>query len=85
MSKVRHFSTFEEAARDALQIGARMSLPDRIRWLEEAEELGLRLQRWRWQAGLKVDPRLQPLFEIRYGPALAIAEERGDDPPNGPA
>lgn len=75
MDSFPHFSTFEEAAQDALQIGARMSLPDKIRWLEEAEELGLRLQHWRWQAGLKVDSRLQPLFERRYGAPLAVAEE----------
>ena len=83
MSDIRHLSTFEEAARDALQIGARMSLKDRIRWLEEAEELGLQLQRWRWQAGLKVDPRLAPLFEKREGNSLAVAEERCHDGPKG--
>jgi hypothetical protein len=60
--------TYEEASREALRIGARMTLPERIRWLEEAEELGLRLQAWRWKAGQGVDPRLRPLFEARHGP-----------------
>ena len=70
--------TFKEAARQALRLGARMTLPERIRWLEEAEELGLRLQLGRWRAGQGVDPRLRPLFEARHGPPAAAAEETGE-------
>ena len=76
--------TFAEAAKEALLIGRRMSLPERFRWLEEAEEFSLTLQASRWRAGLGVDRRLHPLFEARFGPpggkALplhpAVAEER---------
>jgi hypothetical protein len=77
VSKSNPLVTFEEASREALRIGARMTLPERIRWLEEAEELGLRLQAWRWKAGQGVDPRLRPLFEARHGPSPAVAEEQG--------
>jgi hypothetical protein len=70
--------TFREAERQAVGLGARMSLPERIRWLEEAEELGLRLQLGRWKAGQGVDPRLRPLFEARHGPNAAVAEEPGE-------
>ena len=69
--------TFKEAARQALRLGARMTLAERIRWLEETEELGLRLQLGRWRAGQGVDPRLRPLFEARHGPQAAVAEEPG--------
>ena len=83
------FVTFAEASRDALMIGQRMSLPDRFRWLEEMEELGLRMQAWRWRAGLSVDARLRPLFEARYGylvvnappMQMKVAEEQAPCPP----
>jgi hypothetical protein len=74
--------TFKEAARQALSIGARMTLPEKIRWLEEAEELGLRLQLGRWRAGQGVDPRLRPLFEVRHGPPAGVAEEPGEYRPH---
>jgi hypothetical protein len=75
--------TFAEAAKEALLIGQRMSLPERFRWLEEAEEFSLTLQAARWRAGLGVDRRLRPLFEARFGPPgmtdppvhAAVAEE----------
>jgi hypothetical protein len=62
------FITFAEAAKEALLVGQRMSLPERFRWLEEAEEFSLTLQTWRWRAGLGVDRRLRPLFKARLGP-----------------
>jgi hypothetical protein len=67
--------TFEEASRQALRIGRRMTLPQRIRWLEEAEELGLRLQLGRWKTGQGVDPRLRLLFETRFAHPAAVAEK----------
>jgi hypothetical protein len=62
------FITFAEASKEALLVGKRMSLPERFRWVEEAEQFSLTLQTWRWQKGFGVDTRLRPLFEARYGP-----------------
>ncbi|HKB57174.1 MAG TPA: hypothetical protein VKC51_06255 [Lacunisphaera sp.] len=79
MSESNPFVTFEEAERAALAIGANMTMPERVRWLEEAELFSLQLQSSRWKTGLGVDRRLRPLMEARYGPApqrVAVAEEQ---------
>ena len=78
MSEPEPLISFKEAAGRALDLGARLTLREKIRWLEEAEELGLRLQLGRWKAGQGVDPRLRPLFEARYGPPAAVAEDPGE-------
>lgn len=50
-------ASFESAALAALQEGAKLSMAEKIRWIEDAEDFGLRFQRRRWRAGLGVDPR----------------------------
>ncbi|MBS0656746.1 MAG: hypothetical protein JSR82_00705 [Verrucomicrobia bacterium] len=57
-------ATFADAALTALREGERLSLADKIRWIEEAEEFGLQFQRRRWRAGLGVDPRFQAQLEF---------------------
>ncbi len=58
-----------QGARDqVLLLGLRSTFREKLEWLEQAEELSLRLQSSRWREGLPVDPRLHPAFEAMYGP-----------------
>lgn len=50
-------ASFRDAELDILFDMARLSVVEKIRWIEEAEEFGLRFQRRRWRAGEGVDPR----------------------------
>ena len=50
-------ASWEDAERDALRLGAAMTIIEKLRWIEEAEEFGLQFQRRRWRNGEGVDPR----------------------------
>ena len=63
--------TFEGAELHTLLLGLQSTFREKLEWLDQAEELSLRLQSSRWRAGLPVDERLRPAFESMFGPQPA--------------
>jgi hypothetical protein len=58
-----------QGARDrVLLLGLETSFREKLEWLEQSEDLGIRLQTSRWKEGLPVEPRLRPILEARLGP-----------------
>ena len=58
-----------QGARDhVLLLGLESTFRQKIEWLEESEDLAVRLQTSRWKEGLPVDPRLRPVLQALLGP-----------------
>jgi hypothetical protein len=58
-----------QGARDhVLLLGLETTFREKLQWLEQSEDLGIRLQTSRWKEGLPVDPRLRPILQAALGP-----------------
>jgi hypothetical protein len=58
-----------QGARDhVLLLGLETTFREKLEWLEQCEDLGIRLQSSRWKDGLPVDARLRPILEAMLGP-----------------
>jgi len=58
-----------QGARDhVLLLGLETTFREKLEWLEQCEDLSVRLQTPRWKEGLPVDPRLRPILQVILGP-----------------
>lgn len=75
-----HYGTWEGARDATREANLKLSLADKIRILEDMQQMTLLLHRQRQREGLPVDPKIAPLLEA------AVAEEQASysPPPASP-
>jgi len=57
--------TFEEAELNTLRQGQALTAEEKLRWLEEAENLTLLIQQNRFRQGLPVDPKYREFLSLK--------------------
>jgi hypothetical protein len=72
------YGTWEGARHATHEQNLRLSLAEKIRVLEEMEQLAVRMHTQRHAAGLPVDPKIAPLIEAAVSRA---AQDRAGRPP----